>query len=133
MGYRAGMFVDPTADPRDMIDRLCGFLDAKSGRGLRVRHRDQRHLVVVRKRLVVFCVALMISTLVPGPGFLLGYWLIHRNSKWLLTLSREAHGTGCLIRWSLRAPIDQAEMDARLPSTCPAKDLSTAVGLISHP
>lgn len=130
MGYRAGTLFDPSADPRGTINQLCEFLETSSGNGLRVRYRDPHHLVVGRKRLAVFGVALMISTLVPGPGFLLGYWFIHRNAQWSLALRLEPQGPGSVIRWNLTAPIEQAAMDAVFAGSS-AAELPVAIGLIS--
>ena len=130
MGYRAGTLFDPSAKPEDTIGQLCRHLEDGSGNGLTICHRDQRRIVVGRKRLAVFFVALMISTLVPGPGFLLGYWLIYRNSKWRLTLVLEPRGSGCLVRWSLSAPIDQGEMGARFGSVSLEDELAVALGLL---
>ena len=131
MGYRAGTLFDPSAKPEDMIGQLCRHLEDGSGRGLNIRHRNQRRIVIGRKRLAVFVVALMISTLGPGPGFLLGYWLIHRNSKWLLTITLEPRGSGCLVRWGLRAPIDQHELEARFGTALPGDQLALGLRLLA--
>lgn len=130
MGYRAGLFFDPRANTEDTISRLCVFLETGSGSALKVRYRDQCQLVVGRKRMAVFVVALMISTLVPGPGFLLGYWFIYRNLKWRLALALEPSASGCLVRWSLSAPIDQGEMDARFASASLEDELPVALALL---
>lgn len=132
MGFRSGSVIDPSISPERGITTACDLVEADSSAQLKIRHRDQRSLILERKKLGVFILGLFFASIVPGAGFLFGYWLIHKNSRWQLRIWFEPWGTGSSVNWSLRSPIEQGELDARFAGVHERDQLMLAVALAAQ-
>ncbi len=132
MAFRSGTVVDQAVDARLVLDRVCSLLDGDAYNRVKVRHRTPTSVVVDRTRLGVFAVALLLSTVAPVAGFYLGFLMIQKNLRWRLQIDLEPRGSGAIVSWRLRTPLEQAEVDSMFAGVGASEQLAVAIDMLAH-
>jgi hypothetical protein len=128
MGYCTGEVLDPLHPPSVALEAAANGASASGS--LKIQSRDQERIVIVRKRARTFAFGLLLSVILPGPGWLVGWWLVTRNARWKLIVETRPWAPGSKASWTLRSPMRQAELDAHLIGRGTVERFEIAVNLI---
>lgn len=132
MACRRGTVADQAVDARLVLDRVCALIDGDSFHRVKIRSRTQASVVADRTRLGVFAIALLLSTVAPVVGFYLGFLMIQRNLRWRLQIDLEPLGSGTILSWCLRTPLEQAEVDSMFAGVGASEQLAVALDMLAH-